>query len=277
MEARNGELATAVKEVLQQGVGEVATYTHIECKIGGLERAVDGQQAETAAPKSASEPSMFSSERLPIINARVHGGDLRTDALMCHISFGDHRHSDFRYDAYIKDCFTNVYGLSIDEGLWLAKHGHAIRGGVDWPYVIGNIDKFVTIVDRVTTWTGAKNGGKRPPNLKTLLSTNFRPLCKHISAIIKKAGKNPDWDTWNVDPEDLQMLTQLQDHLEMQCKAWRPTGQTHPVWDLIGVEQGPGWAHAGYLRDAKTNPQRVVHKGGATMSLRPQARVKYTY
>jgi hypothetical protein len=70
--------------------------------------------------KLASQPGGMS-DRLMMINARLHGGDLRTDALMCHISFGDHRQDDFHYDQYIKDCFKNAYNLSIHDGLWLGE------------------------------------------------------------------------------------------------------------------------------------------------------------
>lgn len=42
MEGRDSEFVTTMKEVLGQRPGKAATYTHIECKIGGLERAVMG-------------------------------------------------------------------------------------------------------------------------------------------------------------------------------------------------------------------------------------------
>lgn len=130
------------------------------------------------------------------------------------------------------------------------------------------------MVDRVTTWTGpGKSGGKRPPQLGQFLKDQFAPLCGHVSAIIRQAGQNPDWDTWNVDPVDLQTLTDLQDHLKKQCQSWTQNGQ--PLWNTIGLEQSP-WAHAGYLRDARTRQQRVKTNGGAIMDLRPRARVKYT-
>jgi hypothetical protein len=134
-----------------------------------------------------------------------------------------------------------------------ARHGHGIRGGVDWPHVIGFIDKFATMSDRVRTWLKQP----APPNFRTVVNDRFVPLTKHVSAIIKKAGQNPDWDTWNADAADLTTLANLQDDLKNECQTWKKRGDSLPLWDAIGYEQAP-WVHAGYLRDVRTKQQIVV-------------------
>lgn len=47
METRNSDFTTVMREILQQRTGEAATYTHIECKTGGLERAAMGMRVLT--------------------------------------------------------------------------------------------------------------------------------------------------------------------------------------------------------------------------------------
>lgn len=61
-------------------------------------------------------------ERTQIINIRLHGGDLRSDALLCSIKFGEHRHNNVHYDTYLRNAFPRMYGgLKVDEGLWLGE------------------------------------------------------------------------------------------------------------------------------------------------------------
>lgn len=59
--------------------------------------------------------------RLRMVNARVHGGNLRVDALMCKIRFGLDRHEDGNYDVYIDESFKRTYEMSVDDGYWLGK------------------------------------------------------------------------------------------------------------------------------------------------------------
>lgn len=60
-------------------------------------------------------------ERNQMINTRVHGGDLRVDAVMCHINFGKIRHNNGNYDVFFKESFKKMYNLNITDGLWLGE------------------------------------------------------------------------------------------------------------------------------------------------------------
>lgn len=61
------------------------------------------------------------SKRNQMINTRVHGGDLRVDAVICQINFGRIRHNHGNYDAFFKESFKKMYNLSIADGLWLGE------------------------------------------------------------------------------------------------------------------------------------------------------------
>lgn len=56
-----------------------------------------------------------------MINIRVHGGDLRVDAVICQINFGDIRHNDGNYDVFFRESFKKMYNISIADGLWLGE------------------------------------------------------------------------------------------------------------------------------------------------------------
>lgn len=60
-------------------------------------------------------------ERSQMINIRIHGGDLRVDAIMCAIKFGEIRHNDANYDVFLRDSFKRMYNLSASDGLWLGE------------------------------------------------------------------------------------------------------------------------------------------------------------
>ncbi|KAK2604416.1 hypothetical protein N8I77_007350 [Diaporthe amygdali] len=75
-------------------------------------------QATGRGPKEP--PSL--DERTKMINTRVHGGDLRVDAIICMISFGDHRHADPHYQGFFKDAFVEMYQLKVDDGYWLDQY-----------------------------------------------------------------------------------------------------------------------------------------------------------
>lgn len=59
--------------------------------------------------------------RAQMINYRMHGGNLRVDALMASLDFGCYRHYDAQYDGWIRSSFQKMYKLSIADGLWLGK------------------------------------------------------------------------------------------------------------------------------------------------------------
>lgn len=60
-------------------------------------------------------------ERTGMLNGRVHGGDLRVDAVISQINFGNFRHLDGNYDRFFHESFRKMYRLSIDDGLWLGE------------------------------------------------------------------------------------------------------------------------------------------------------------
>lgn len=60
-------------------------------------------------------------ERARMFNIRVHGGDLRVDAIISQIKYGDIRHNDSAYDVFFQDVFKKMYYLSLDDGLWLGE------------------------------------------------------------------------------------------------------------------------------------------------------------
>lgn len=106
--------------------------------------------------------------RVELVNAMIHGGNLRLDALMCQLRFGSVRYLFDAYDPFLEKCFLNYYGMSSEVGIWLCKsfgpiaphqrerftavprqtcptnlsfmksaeHGSQQSNGVDWPKYI---------------------------------------------------------------------------------------------------------------------------------------------
>ncbi|POS75931.1 hypothetical protein DHEL01_v205681 [Diaporthe helianthi] len=206
-------------------------------------------------------------ERTAIINARVHGGDLRADALLGSLHFGEHRHDNVHYDRFIKTSFKKMYQLSVEDGLWLARHGQEISAGVDWPRIIGFIDKFVTMADRVNTWFGKDT----PENYKDVIKDRFIPLAKHVSDLIKQASADP---AWNASTADLTQLGALEQQIYLACNKWIAKGDRDCLWDTMGDEP-QYWAFAGYLRDQPTVQSRDFTQDDGTKKLRPQVRINY--
>lgn len=77
--------------------------------------------------KSTLEPGSAIS-RAEMINSRIHGGNLRVDAIIGAIDFGYYRHNNASYDTYFRDCFRKMYNLSLAEGLWLGECQEALEG-----------------------------------------------------------------------------------------------------------------------------------------------------
>lgn len=77
--------------------------------------------------KSTLEPANALS-RAEMINSRIHGGNLRVDAVIGAIDFGYYRHNSASYDTYFRDCFQKMYNLSLAEGLWLGECQEALKG-----------------------------------------------------------------------------------------------------------------------------------------------------
>lgn len=66
------------------------------------------------------------SPRSAMITGFIHGGDLRFDALMCHLSFGEARHQRRRFDRYMRGLYTYYYGMDAEVGIWLCKSSVSI-------------------------------------------------------------------------------------------------------------------------------------------------------
>lgn len=66
--------------------------------------------------------------RAKMINLRMHGGNLRVDALMAALNFGYYRHHDAQLDNYIRSSFQKMYKLSVADGLWLGKYPWSPEG-----------------------------------------------------------------------------------------------------------------------------------------------------
>lgn len=59
--------------------------------------------------------------RAELVNAMVHGGDLRMDALMCQLDFGLARYEAPAYTTFLENLFRNTYGMTSEDGVWLCK------------------------------------------------------------------------------------------------------------------------------------------------------------
>lgn len=61
--------------------------------------------------------------RRRLINSRVHGGNLRDDAIMVNTHYAKFSHPDppGEYQAYLHHVFKEVYGLSVDDAYWLGE------------------------------------------------------------------------------------------------------------------------------------------------------------
>ncbi|KAL1857662.1 hypothetical protein Daus18300_010182 [Diaporthe australafricana] len=203
-------------------------------------------------------------ERNAMINCRVHGGNLRVDAVICQIKYGDYRHGDANYDVFFKDHFKKMYHSSPNDGYWLAKHGDDSSRGLDWPLIIGFIDKFVYVIDSVT-----EDG--TPAGFKDVLDTHFPAFMAHVTHLITQARGDANWQ---VDAADMATLTTLQKAVLTGCSTWKVRGDPNPLWASLS-KPNKAWSPADYLRDLASKQQRIVGPAGATMKLRPQARVDY--
>lgn len=153
-----------------------------------------------------------------------------------------------------------------DEIWRTAQHGYAVSHGVDWPQIIGFIDKFVSILDRALEWKPSP-----PANVKKVVDDRWKPYCAHIASLIKKAKENEDW---TMDAADGNILVTLRAELLQDCQTWKFGSQ----FDEFTRTANPNfaWPPADYMRDLPTAQSRSAGQGSAVMKLRPQPRVKYT-
>lgn len=138
--------------------------------------------------------------------------------------------------------------------------------------IIGFIDKFVAMVDRVATWPKL-TGQKHPSNFVQVINVKFPALTTHISHLVSQAETNPEW---RISAEDLKLLDTRRNELVQDCRTWIQAKDTKCLWDTMGWGEPVAWVHAGYLRDEMTKQPRTVGQGAGTMKLRPKARIKYT-
>lgn len=131
-----------------------------------VRRDEDGKFYSTGIP-SIQAPNGIGT-RVELVNAMIHGANLRLDALMCQLRFGAMRYLYNEYDSYMEDCFRMYYGMTSEVAIWLCKsfapiapyhrerftavpretcstnlsfmksaeHGHKPSNGVDWPKYI---------------------------------------------------------------------------------------------------------------------------------------------
>lgn len=142
---------------------------------------------------------------------------------------------------------------------------------LDWPRIIGVIDKFVAMADSMT----AEGKKKWPTNFNHVLNNRFKPFCTFIASLIKKAKANA---AWVADQADLVTLNQLYTNMTNDCLKWKVNkGGKNGQWiELETLVQQYPWAPANYLANGPTPVPRNIQMGGAVMKLRPQARVKYS-
>lgn len=56
---------------------------------------------------------------LRMVNTRIHGRNLRVDALIYKMQFGLDSYADGNYDVYIDEAVKKTYEMSVDDGYWL--------------------------------------------------------------------------------------------------------------------------------------------------------------
>ncbi|ROW12780.1 hypothetical protein VMCG_00568 [Cytospora schulzeri] len=201
--------------------------------------------------------------RLRMINTRIHGGNLRVDALMCKMRIGRDRHEDGNYDVYIDEAFKRTYEMSVDDGYWLAKHGDQIAYNVDWGFIVGLIDKYVACRDIVAEW-------KTKPLNYIAAHAAFQRFTAHITYLITSAKTNTNW---SASAADINIYNQCTRDIVGFCSQWRQ-GNTQ-LWTLFYAVL-PHWAQTAYLRDVPTPQERAISKpNGARITLRPQTRIHY--
>ncbi|ROW13031.1 hypothetical protein VPNG_06005 [Cytospora leucostoma] len=212
---------------------------------------------------STQEPTDFHN-RMRMINIRIHGGNIRADALMCKIDFGADRHKDGNYDIYMRSAFKKIYEMDVDDGYWLAKHGDTASQGVDWGATVGLIDKYIGVRDSVSELS-------KQPAKYSAGHNAFKAFTTHVSELITLAQTSPDWVA---SAADLATYAQTRTAVITQCSQWMYKHSN--LWTHYAA-MTPHWAPADYLRDVWTTKQRAVVKpGGARITLRPQERINYS-
>lgn len=131
--------------------------------------------------------------------------------------------------------------------------------------MIGFIDKFVAILDRVVLWK------QTPANFQDVYENRWKPFCAHVASLINKAKADEDW---TADVADTNTTIKLHDDLVTDCLTWKFKANNDDEITKISKAIYP-WPPADYLKGQPT-ASRSAGQGGAVMKLRPQVRIKYT-
>lgn len=76
----------------------------------------------TFRAKREIPPSHYSPGRKDLFNTRIHGGNLRDDAIMIKVNYPGASHGrDSGYGSYITRVFPRIYELSVDKAYWLGR------------------------------------------------------------------------------------------------------------------------------------------------------------
>lgn len=133
--------------------------------------------------------------------------------------------------------------------------------------MIGFIDKFVAILDRVVSW-----GKQTPANLQDVYENRWKPFCAHVASLIKKAKAD---EKWTADVADTNTTIKLRNELTTDCLTWKIKATDDDQITKMSMAKYT-WPPADYLKGQPTAQSRSAGQGGAEMKLRPQVRIKYT-
>lgn len=91
-----------------------------------------------------SEFPAFVGYRAEQVNAMIHGGDLRLDALICQLEFANTRYGPMGFTDFYETLFKHVYGMSSEVALWLCKS--------------------IALIAPISSWAIQRYGSRAPPD-----------------------------------------------------------------------------------------------------------------
>lgn len=226
---------------------------------GKMVRATGGRRAQR--PQSYLGPN----SRKDLINTRVHGGNLRDDAILIRTDYPLHSHQGEQatYANFITRVFPRIYGLELDDALWLARKGDENEGishSIDWLYCIEFTDAYVYLRDLALEFPVPANYGQ--------VAADFQALTNLFRTFIRTAKANPVWNATNADLITLQdAISRVQRGID--TNDW--TGQFLPknAWQALKNTNYRLWNTTRFIQGKMTNRRGPVIHSHATRSTGP--------